>query len=284
MVSSIAFTEAQRLLKCAARACVPYGDQVVIGGRMALVLYRHHDSFSKLTRPPLGTREVDAVVPRSLPVQGKPLVQALDDEGLVPFEAPGLHHIARGKQTFQDKSRGKQHRANEYVEFVAPRRRDEESMVHPQESLLASPLRFIDLLLVEPIIVDLDGLKIHVAGPAMFVAQKVLMRTSATGRREDKDLVSIFDAAQLSAARWPLEREVVQRVLVSNEERKAWFKRLPRLMCELFGTATSNGSVAVATALASQPDAPSAHAVSRIVMDMCSAVFEEDQTDAPRSG
>lgn len=275
MVSEASFAEAQRLLKCAARACAPYGNSVVIGGRMALLLYRHHAAFAALTRPVLGTREVDAVVPRVLPVRERPIAEALLDQGLVPFESPGLDLRALGKQTFQDRSHGTTRRANEYVEFVAPRRFDDEGALNAQPALLASPLRYIDLLLFEPIAVELEGLNVFVAGPGVFVAQKVLMRSSPSGRREDKDLVSVFEAAELSAPRWTEERAVVARAREESVEWRAWFKRVPGLLQTLFGTATSDGTVAVATTLANVSAAPSARLVSRLVMDMNEAVFHE---------
>src|SRR5207302_1325516 len=157
-----------------------------------------------------------------------------------------LSHTARGKRVFQDKRHGTARRANEFVEFVAPRVREDDPMLEPQHELVASPLRYIDLLLFEPIVVELDGVKIHVAGPAMFIAQKVLMRTSPTGRRQDKDLVSVFDASQLSQPRWREEHEVTSRAKANKSEWKVWLDRVPKLLAGLFGTPTADGSVAVA--------------------------------------
>ncbi len=240
---------------------------------MALVLYRFHGSFLKTARPALGTREVDAVVPRVLPTVVKRIADALSDEGLVAHDVLGLRHGSRGKRVFQDKRHGVDRRANEYVEFVAPRVTDEDTMLEPQHELIASPLRYTELLLFEPIRVEVDGVAIHVAGPAMFVAQKALMRTSRSGRREDKDLVSIFDAAHLSAPRWTAERGVVERAAASNETWAKWLAKAPKLLQDEFGTPTAPGSVAVATQLRDQPDAPTTAGVSRVVGDMVAAVF-----------
>lgn len=50
-----------------------------------------------------------------------------------------------------------------------------DGMLEPQAELIASPLRYIELLLFEPLRVVVGDVTTYVAGPAMFVAQKALM-------------------------------------------------------------------------------------------------------------
>src|SRR5688572_23046028 len=73
MATEAELEEAKGLLLRCARACAAYGHDVVIGGRMALLLYRIHPELLPSARLALATREVDLVVPRRLPARGPPL-------------------------------------------------------------------------------------------------------------------------------------------------------------------------------------------------------------------
>ena len=278
MATDAALEEAKKLLMRCARACADYGVDVVIGGRMALILYRLHGDLLAVDRPALATREVDVVVPRRLTVRGAPIVERLAAVGLVPHDAPGLSRKERGKRVFQDKRHGTDRPAPQFVEFVAPRVTETDGMLEPQPGLIASPLRYIELLLFEPLPVVVDEVMIHVAGPAMFVAQKVLMRDSKSGRRQDKDLVSVYEACLLSAPRWATERETVVRAAASSETWGKWLGRVDALLMAHFGSATSPGAVAVEVALRGQANAPRAAAVSRVVMDAVAAMFRSTAT------
>lgn len=116
--------------------------------------------------------------------------------------------------------------------------KDEEGLLEPQPALIASPLRYMELLLFEPLPVVLDDITVHVSAPAMFVAQKVLMRDSRSGRKEDKDLVSVYEACLASAPRWASERASVERAATSRETWAKWLGRVAPLSKKLFGTAT----------------------------------------------
>jgi hypothetical protein len=272
MTTEGALEEAKKLLLRCASACADHGQDVVIGGRMALLLYRLHGDLLEVDRPALPTREVDVVVPRRLAVRGLPIVARLAALDLVPYDAPSLNRKARGKRIFQDKRHGTDRPAPEYVEFLAPRVTDSDGMLEPQPELIASPLRYIELLLFEPLSVVIDGVTIHVSGPAMFIAQKALMRDSSSGRKQDKDLVSVYEACVLSAPRWISERAIVQHAK-STETWAKWLSRVPTLLMGSFATAASPGSIAVEVALRGQKSAPTAAAVSRVVRDAAEAMF-----------
>lgn len=273
MVTERSFDEARKLLVRCARATQSYGADVVIGGRMALVLYRLHGELNAGTRRILATREVDVVVPRKLPVRGDPIVKQLAANDLVPFDAPGLNRKSRGKRIFQDKRHGTDRPAREFVEFVAPRVTESDSMLEPQPELVASPLRYIDLLLFEPIAVGVDDVVIYVADPAMFIAQKMLMRDSRSGRKQDKDLVGVYEACFLSSARWEREREVVSRAMNADATWKKWLRRVPALLDASFATPTSTGAIVSELAFRGDAEAPSALAASRVVQAAARAIF-----------
>jgi hypothetical protein len=273
MATDNALEEAKKLLVRCASACADYGQDVVIGGRMALILYRLRDDLLVVGRPALATREVDVVVPRRLAVRGASIVERLAAVDLIPYDAPGLNRKGRGKRIFQDRRHGIDRPAPEFVEFIAPRVTETDGMLEPQAELIASPLRYIELLLFEPLPVTFSDVTIYVAGPAMFVAQKALMRDSNSGRKEDKDLVSVYEALILSAPRWAEERKIVLGAMASNDTWAKWISRVTRILTTLFGTSTAAGSIAVEVSLRHQEGAPPAAAVSRVVMDGVAALF-----------
>ncbi|OJU79877.1 MAG: hypothetical protein BGO10_03215 [Chlamydia sp. 32-24] len=45
----------------------PWRDYVVIGGGFALFIYKLYLSDQKLKNPPVGTRDIDSLLPRKIP-------------------------------------------------------------------------------------------------------------------------------------------------------------------------------------------------------------------------
>lgn len=272
MATESEFATAQAMLVRCGRAVSAYGPDVVVAGRMALVLYRLlPDAVDP--GPAAGTREVDVVVPRRLDVKDRSIPQRLLEEHLVPYDSLGLDPRRRGKRRFQDEAFGVDRPAPTFVEFLAPRITDEDEMVEPQPELVASPLRYIDLLLFQPVSVVVDDVEVWVAAPSMFLAQKALMRGSVSGRREDKDLVSIWEVCLLMALRLPQERLVVDAARVKSETWSKWLERAAATLRRLFASRTSDGVVAVVAALRGQAHAPQADGVVRAVADAADALF-----------
>ena len=272
MATEREFANAQAMLVRCGRAVSAYGPDVVVAGRMALVLYRLlPDAVDP--GPAASTREIDVVVPRRLEVKERSIPQRLLEEHLVPYDSLGLDHRRRGKRRFQDEAFGVDRPAPTFVEFLAPRITDEDEMVEPQPELVASPLRYIDLLLFQPVSVVVDGVEVWVATPSMFLAQKALMRGSDSGRREDKDLVGIWEVCLLMALRLPQERLVVDAARAKSETWSKWLERAASTLRRLFASRISDGVVAVVAALRGQAHAPQAEEVVRVVADAVDALF-----------
>jgi hypothetical protein len=45
----------------------PWRDVVVIGGGFALFIYKLYFTDPKITHPPVGTRDIDSLIPRKIP-------------------------------------------------------------------------------------------------------------------------------------------------------------------------------------------------------------------------
>lgn len=64
----------------------PWGEHVVIGGGFALFVYKLYLSDPKLKNSPLGTRDIDSLLPRRVPeISRKNIAQYLDDAGFTPI-------------------------------------------------------------------------------------------------------------------------------------------------------------------------------------------------------
>jgi hypothetical protein len=266
--------DARDLLKRCARACEPYGADVVVAGRMALEAYRAHPDMRDVrVGDLLGTREVDLVVPRRLGVKGAPVADLLAKESLVPYDSLALDVRKRGKRRFQDKQYDPARPAPTFVEFLTPKIGETDGILAPQPELFASALRFVELLLFEPIVVVIAGANTHVAAPSMLIAQKALMRHSPSGRRADKDLLSIYEACLLSSPRWTKERTIVDHARACDGTWKKWLARVAAQLREDIGQA-ADGAVAVATLLRTQKHAPSAADVATTIEDATQAMFD----------
>ena len=54
----------------------PWRDFVVIGGGFALFIYKLYLSDPKLKNPPVGTRDIDSLIPRKIPEVSKKNIQS----------------------------------------------------------------------------------------------------------------------------------------------------------------------------------------------------------------
>lgn len=54
----------------------PWRDFVVIGGGFALFIYKFYLSDPKLKNPPVGTRDIDSLIPRKMPEVSKKNIQS----------------------------------------------------------------------------------------------------------------------------------------------------------------------------------------------------------------
>src|SRR5271154_125180 len=64
----------------------PWRDFVVIGGGFALFIYKSYFADPKLENPPVGTRDIDSLIPRRVPsVSKKNIAKHLSEAGFTPI-------------------------------------------------------------------------------------------------------------------------------------------------------------------------------------------------------
>jgi hypothetical protein len=254
-----AFAGALRLLGRVLVAAQPFAGELLVIGGMVPVLYRQAPGFVRTRLQPPGTTEVDFSVPPRLSAREPSLARLLEAANLVAFDTPG-YRDQPGTQCFQDASHGTERKAPNYVEFLAPLRgKGERAIVEIQPGgVRAEALRYLDLLAFEPIELDAATIpelevqapcRVRVPQPALYVAQKILARSSGRATRIDKsakDLAYTYDVAALSRPLWDEQAAVVARAANESPEWKAWLARAGRELRHLFATPESEGPVSAA--------------------------------------
>jgi len=163
-----------------------YLPHLVLCGGWTLFVYRHW--FEGEGPEPLRTFDVDIVSPNPLPDETRPLAQCLHEAGY-RSEAFGLD-LNPPAQRFVHKHLFELEFITPIVGNVTP------PTVEVQNGLVAQSLRYVELLLHDPLAVQLDSsdLVLRVAAPATFFMQKALS-FSERARIDDKakDLAYLFE-------------------------------------------------------------------------------------------
>jgi hypothetical protein len=143
--------EVDDLLRSAAIALAPYLPDLVIIGACANALYRYHPLASSVSIFPVGTRDVDVAWSSEVSPAGRPLLlDLLRSANLRP------EHVGSQNPPVM-KFRPAGGTSNVELEFLCPlhgsltgRRRSARHAMDVQAGVTAQPLRYLDVLLIEP--------------------------------------------------------------------------------------------------------------------------------------
>ncbi len=182
------------------RAIGPYLPDLVIAGGCANALYRHHPYAAGTSIPAPGTKDLDLACGTTGPPLGgrPPLIDLLRGAGLTVVLS-GETHPSVMKFSLEDARSGPE--VELLCPMVGPPRRTGEREVQAVEiqggSVTAQPLRYLDLLLIEPWsidlarvpgFVDMAGLSpLRIPQPLTYVMQKVLARGEPGRPLEKRD-------------------------------------------------------------------------------------------------
>jgi hypothetical protein len=286
-LADTSFAEALRLLGRVAVAVEPYAGAILVIGGMVPLLYRSVPGFARTPFDAPGTTEVDMSVPPRLPMSHRPILDLLTDARLVAFESPG-YRGQPGAQAFQDADHGTLRKAPTFVEFLAPLLgKGQKTLVEVQPGFRAEALRYLDLLAFEPIALQVRDVpeltidaasRLQVPQPAMYVAQKILARSSGRlmkAHKAAKDLAYVFDVAVLSRPIWSSQHEIVVRAAAAAAVWRSWLARAGRQLKLLFETPASEGPIEAARILRDLMGtrAPSEEDVQQVVTRFVEQVF-----------
>ena len=185
------------------RALDPWLDRVVIIGGWAHRLYRLHPPAQALDYVPLSTLDADIALPAELPpatpsIRDGLLAVGFTEEFLGDDQPPATRY------SLGDEASGF------YAEFVTPLvggaydRRSKRKATVRVAGVTSQQLRHIDLLLIDPWVVDFDltgGVeerkKVQIANPTCFLAQKFLIHSKRSREDRARDVLYVHDTLEL---------------------------------------------------------------------------------------
>lgn len=176
-----------------------YLPNVVVCGSWTLFIYRHW--LYKCAGPKLVvTRDLDIAVPRLLPMVNErglrdTLLSAHCKERRDPAGLRGLFSEELAPDPTPRVVHFQVHEACPYLEFITPLE-GEPGVREVQKGLTAAQLKYLDLLLVDPLDVAIPttSLTLRVAAPAAWLFQKGLSFPDRRNMdKRAKDLANLFD-------------------------------------------------------------------------------------------
>jgi len=246
------------------KAVRPYLDQLVLIGGCASALYRYHDASSRGLRP-MVTKDIDIAGKDRLAVASgaKPLAELLTEGGLKEERAsegnpPVVKYVQEEGATVHD------------LEFLCPLRQKRRgrkaapgSAVEIQDGLMAQPLQYLDLLLINTWQVDLARIKlpglcenpfwVRVPNPASYVVQKVLIRDRP--RDVDAKRKDCYYIYELSVTfREAIDRLAKEFEALKQQVQPKWIQRFRRVLVEVFESPSADGPMSVVAVHRASPD------------------------------
>lgn len=182
----------------------PWRESLVIVGGWAHRLHRFVPGVHLPSYEPLRTKDADITFSTISAPTGDmagALKRAGFEEELTGDHKPPVTRYRLGKED-----------NGFYAEFLAPlfgdgKRRDgTEDATVLEAGVTAQKLRYLDLLLIEPITVDLSSasgiptqiaLSVRVVNPVTFIAQKLLIRKSRMPNKQAQDILYVHDTLEL---------------------------------------------------------------------------------------
>ena len=219
-----------------------YLNVIIIGGGWAPLIYYHYLLKDK-SKTPLRTRDIDLFVNIKVPVLGaKTIDQLLIESGLQHrfksnHSPPVIHY--EGVLGGDDVE----------IEFLTDQRGTKEDVViKAQKDLHAEALRFVSIILDNPIEVEVDDLliegilytlKIRVPSPAAFIFHKGLIYQRRKERhKKAKDLYYIFD---IIASCPELMDGIISDLKIFKKQYPSWSKTFHNNIEGSFKDLTSEG-------------------------------------------
>jgi len=193
-------------------AIEPWLPRLVFIGGWAHRLYRMHPHAQTLDYPPLMTLDTDVAMPAALPIgesviRERLLAHGFTEEFMGADHPPATHYHLRDSGGF-------------YAEFLTPLsgapsdRSGKRKATAAVGGVVSQQLRHIDLLLDGPWTVEFPtGVRLQVANPTSFLAQKMLIHKARDRRNRAKDVLYIHDTLELFGSALPELRRLWRDVL-----------------------------------------------------------------------
>ena len=245
----------------AVQAARPYLNQLVFVGGCASALYRCH-SASAPSLIPMVTRDVDIAGQEGLAVaeNASPLAERMEEAGFrKKYYGRDTHPVVKyvpgeGGVGFD-------------VEFLCPllgsRGGKKNPSVPLQDGLMAQPLRYLEVLLINPWQVNLaeanlaadlpEGeLRVRIPNPAAYVVQKMLIRSRRDTDSRRKDCYYIYEIAV--TFRRAIERVRSEFDAMKKQVHPKWLDTFRRNFEKAFADASAEGPQSAVMIHQASPD------------------------------
>lgn len=223
-------------------ALEPWLNQVVIIGGWAHRLYRMHPQAQPLEYLPLMTLDTDIALPPLLSIRGQDIfkrlrAQGFTEEFLGDDHPPATHyHLGGAKCPF-------------YVEFLSPHegsdydRRGQRKTTLSIGGIVSQRLRNLEILLIHPWAVPFklnnSSVRIQIANPVSFLAQKVLIHNRRNREDRAKDILYMRDTLEVFGAEFSSLRQLWKDEVSSKLSARNAGK-ISRASRDLFGVITDD--------------------------------------------
>jgi len=251
------FEDALHDLGCFLRAIHEYLGHVVLCGGWVPYFYRHLPRIAAPKHGPLFTFDFDLVIPSELPHGPAGSLRDL----LLKGDFVDIQNRAPPVVYYQHSRWGTGELAPIYGELLTPlegsildRSGKPKDLRHVQDGVVAQQLRYVELLLHDPLIVQnewvhelalREGMEFQIPNPASYILQKALALSHRRAEKQQKDLGYVFEVAAL----WSYESERVQEMVRSIAEHSSvwsrWVKRGKDVLFGAFQSEHSDGPVSV---------------------------------------
>ncbi|MBI2825108.1 MAG: hypothetical protein HYX69_10520 [Planctomycetia bacterium] len=242
----------------------PYAEEAVLCGGLVPVIYRRIWQGTPRIQP-LATFDLDWALPRRLACRGESLHDRMQKAGFeVRLSGSSQLPVTR----YVPAPPSGQTRSPFCVEFLAPRdgakhsrKGTNQGVVEVQPGLHAQTDPYLGVVLTEPMTVDAVQIPdlhlpadryFRVPNSACFILQKALIRDHRGRSKQASDACHIYDVAMLTHDIWPEMCGALSRMREKNAFPSRWFQTATATLHELFASANSNGSLAVAQNYAGQ--------------------------------
>ncbi|MFZ4580679.1 MAG: GSU2403 family nucleotidyltransferase fold protein [Myxococcota bacterium] len=272
---------ALQLLVRAIRALHAYADQIVVTGGLVPLLYRSLPNVRQLDWEPQRTFDVDVTLPRRIP-KGPSASRMLLSADLVCVQGRGPGGPTA--EYYQDAAFGTDKLWPVHLEFLTSMAGNKSPpYVMLPIGLRVPTIRYLDLLLVDPVALDLAkvpganaaaGTVVRLPQPATFVLQKALIRAARPADKRAKDMAYVHDVVMLSQNEWSTAHRIVADVIAGGGEHAVWMRRALKDLRALFANPSADGVVEAQRQLANSgmAAAPSSDAICEVVLEWLAVV------------
>jgi hypothetical protein len=253
----------------------------VVGG-IVPYLYRHMPQFRNPGWESLRTLDVDLTLPRSLKTAGlgSP-AELLRQAGIARVD--GRTADGPGSAYYQSSHYDESKRAPVYLEFLTSKMgQGSEQFRTIAGDIRAQTLRYIDLVQIEPLVLDLQTVPeadvahevlVQVPQPALFILPKPLIRKYRAPDKRPKDMAYVYDVVLLSRKEWSTARRVLHGEAFRSGERNVWRRRALLKLDELFRDSSAAGAVEASLEMTARGQSIAPRAIAETVQDWLDAVW-----------